>query len=180
MFDFSDFEGGDKARQIQFIGLTEDQTRILLANKFGLSKALLEHYSDVTKRGNGPNSILKAIIVWEDAGRDCYYSDIASSTGTNPDSAYQNMCKARKWIESAFGLRVEHAGERIFLVTSQTIAQKAERLESQFKRVDKAMQSLRDDFNSIKQSGQTPVLPGTAGALLAGYEEAKRQEAANS
>lgn len=177
MFDFSEFFGGNNVRPVEFIGLTEDQTRALLDQQYGLSKTLMEHYPDVTKRGGGPNSVMKAIIVWENAGRDCYYSDIANAMDTSEDTAYQTMGKARKWIKNAFGVNVEHAGERIFLVTNQSIAQKAERLESQFKRVDRAMTSLRDDFNSIKQSGQTPVLPGAAGALLRGYEEAKREEA---
>ena len=180
MFDFSDFFGGNTVRPIEFIGLTEEQTRALLDQQYGLSKTLMEHYPDVTKRGGGPNSVMKAIIVWENAGRDCYYSDIANAMDTSEDTAYQTMGKARKWIKNAFGLNVEHAGERIFMVTNQTLAQKAERLDGHIQKAAKAIEALQSDVNSIKQSGQTPVLPGTAGALLAGYEQAKQLEEAKA
>ena len=90
MFDFSDFFGGNKVRPIEFLGLTEDQTRTLLDQQYGLSKALMEHYPDVTKRGGGPNSVMKAIIVWENAGRDCYY-DIANALDYSEDTAHQTM-----------------------------------------------------------------------------------------
>jgi len=180
MFDFSEFFGGNTVRPIEFLGLTEDQTRALLDQRYGISKTLMEHYPDVTKRGGGPNSVMKAIIVWENYGRDCYYSDIANAMETSEDTAYQTMGKARKWIKNAFGINVEHAGERIFLVTNQTLAQKAERLEKHISKVERSMESLRSDVNSIRQSGQTPVLTGAAGALLAGYEQAKALEASNS
>ena len=179
MFDFSEFFGGNTVRPIEFIGLTEDQTRALLDQQYGLSKTLMEHYPDVTKRGGGPNAVMKAIIVWENAGRDCYYSDIANAMDTSEDTAYQTMNKARKWIKNAFGLKVEHAGERIFLVTNQTLAQKAERLETSSAKSSAPWKACADDVNSIRQSGQTPVLPGAAGALLAGYEQAKALEASN-
>ena len=42
-----------------------------------------------------------------------------------------------------------------------------------FRKAAKAIEALQSDVNSIRQSGQTPVLPGTAGAPLAGYEQAK-------
>ena len=180
MFDFSDFFGGNKVRPIDFLGLTEDQTRLLLDSNYGLSKTLMEHYPDVTKRGGGPNSVMKAIIVWENAGRDCYYSDIANALDVSEDTAYQTMGKARKWIQSAFGVNVEHAGERVFLVTNQTLAQKAERLDGHIQKAARAIEALQSDVNSIKQSGQVPVLPGTAGALLAGYEQAKQLEGAQN
>ena len=179
MFDFSEFFGGNTVRPVEFIGLTEDQTRALLDQQYGLSKTLMEHYPDVTKRAGGPNSVMKAIIVWENAGRDCYYTDIANAMDISEDTAYQTMNKARKWISNAFGLKVEHAGERIHLVTNQTLAQKAERLEQHISKVERTMENLRSDVNSIRQSGQTPVLSGAAGALLAGYEQAKALEASN-
>ena len=139
----------------------------------------MEHYPDVTKRGGGPNSVLKCLIVWESCGRDCYYSDLASALEISEDTAYQTMNKGKKWIKNAFGLNVEHSGERIFLVSNQSLAQKAERLDGHIQKAAKAIEALQSDVNSIRQSGQTPVLPGTAGALLAGYEQAKQLEASN-
>lgn len=179
MFDFSDFFGGNSVRPIEFLGLTEDQTRVLLEDPYGLSKTLMEHYPDVTKRAGGPNSVMKCLIVWESTGRDCYYSDLANSLNISEDTAYQTMNKGKKWITNAFGINVEHAGERIFMVTNQTLAQKAERLDGHVQKAAKAIEALQSDVNSIKQSGQTPVLPGTAGALLAGYEEAQKLQASN-
>ena len=129
--------------------------------------------------GGGPNSVLKCLIVWESCGRDCYYSDLASALEISEDTAYQTMNKGKKWIKNAFGLNVEHSGERIFLVSNQSLAQKAERLDGHIQKAAKAIEALQSDVNSIRQSGQTPVLPGTAGALLAGYEQAKQLEASN-
>ena len=180
MFDFSDFFGGDSTRPVESLGLTEEQTGIILQDQYGLSKALMDAYPDVTKRGNGPNSTMKALIVFEDSGRDCYYTDIANALDVSEDTAYQTMSKVRKWVKAAFAMNVEHAGERIFLVTNQTMAQKAERLDVHIQKAAKAIEALQSDVNSIKQSGQTPVLGGTAGALLAGYEQAKQLEASNS
>jgi hypothetical protein len=179
MFDFSEFFGGNNVRPIEFLGLTENQTRVLLDDQYGLSKTLMEHYPDVTKRAGGPNSVMKCLIVWESAGRDCYYSDLANALNISEDTAYQTMNKGKKWITNAFGINVEHAGERIFMVTNQTLAQKAERLEKHLDKVIRPLESFRSDVNSIRQSGQTPVLSGAAGALLAGYEQVKALEASN-
>ena len=180
MFDFSEFCGGNSVRQIEFLGLSQDQTRVLLEQEYGLSKTLMEHYPDVTKRAGSPTSIMKAFIIFENAGRDCYYSDIASALNISEDTAYQHMAKVRKWISSAFGINIEHAGERIYMVTNQTIAQKAELLEKQLKKAERPLENLLSDVNSIRQSGQTPVLSGKASAMLAGYEQVKQLEAANN
>jgi len=179
MFDFSQFFGGDSSRPIESLGLTEEQTSLILQDQYGLSKALLDAYPDVTKRGNGPNSTTKALIVFENSGRDCYYTDIAKALDISEDTAYQAMGKVRKWVKAAFSMNVEHANERVFLVTNQTMAQKAERLDVHIQKAAKAIEALQSDVNSIKQSGQTPVLTGTAGALLAGYEQAKQLEASD-
>ena len=180
MFDFSNFIGGETTRPIEVIGLTEEQTAQLLAQQYGLSKTLLEKYPDVCKRGNGPNSVTKALIVFESGRRDCFYADIANALDVSTDTAYQQMGKVRKMVKSAFGLNIEHSGDRIFLVSNQTLAQKAERLDGHIQKASKAIEALQADVNSIRQSGQTPVLPGTAGALLAGYEQAKQLEAAQT
>ena len=47
-FDFSRFFGGDSKRPVEFIGLSAEQTSTLLADEFGISRALMEHYPDVT------------------------------------------------------------------------------------------------------------------------------------
>ena len=178
MFDFSNFFGGESKRPVEFIGLTEDETRDVLADRHGLSKALMQYYPDVTKRGDGPNAILKCLIVFEDGGRDTTYEDIGRQLGVSTDTVYQQMTKARKWVSAAFKQNIEHSGERVYLVTNQSLAAKAERLDGHLAKAERALESLRSDVNSIKQSGQTPVLPGKAAALLSGYEQVKALEAA--
>ena len=42
--------------------------------------------------------------------------------------------------------------------------------------MERVMENLVSDVNSIRQAGQTPVLPGKAAALLGGYEQMKQLE----
>jgi hypothetical protein len=90
------------------------------------------------------------------------------------------MRLVRNHVNDAFGLKIEHSGSQVYLVNNQTLAQKAERLQGHLSKVDNAMRNLKADVDSIRRSGQTPVLPGTAGALLAGYEQAKQLEASQN
>ena len=179
-FDFSSFFGGDNSRTIEFLGLTQEQTAQLLNDECGLSKALMNEYPDVCKQGYGPNSITKTLIVFESYGRDTTYAALAAALDIKQDTVYQQMCKVRKQVKAAFGLNIEHSGERVYLVTNQSLAEKAERLDGHIKKASKAIEALQADVNSIRQSGQTPVLPGSAGALLAGYEQAMQLQAADN
>lgn len=178
MFDFSQFFGGDSKRPIEFLGLTEDQTRALLADQFGISKALLEQYPDVTKRGEGPNAVAKVLIVFEANGRDTTYEEIGQACRISADTAYQQMNKARKWVADGLKLRIEHSGDRVYLVTNETLSAKCERLDAHLQKMDKVMENILSDVNSIRQAGQTPVLPGKAAALISGYESVLQLEAA--
>ena len=180
MFDFTDFFGGSSSRPVESLGLTEEQTAALLLQEYGISKTLLEQYPDICKRSGGPNAVTKALIVFESYSRDCRYADIANALDVSEDTAYQQMGKARKWVKAALGLNIEHSGERLYLVTNQSLAQKAERLDGHIQKASRAIEALQADVDSIRQAGQTPVLPGTAGALLAGYEQAKQLEAAQN
>ena len=175
-FDFSRFFGGDSKRPVEFIGLTAEQTSTLLADEFGLSRALMEHYPDVTKRGDGPNAVARALIVFEANGRDTTYEEIGQACGTSVDTAYQQMSKARKWVETGLKLKIEHSGDRIFLVTNESLAAKAERLDGHLQKMERVMGNIVSDVNSIRQSGQVPVLPGKAAALIGGYEQVKQLE----
>lgn len=180
MFDFSDFCGGAATRPVEFLGLTEEATSQLLEQEFGLSKTLLEKYPDIFKRGGSPNAMAKCLILFESFGRRCSYHAIAATLEVNHDTVYQHMVTIRHHVKAAFGLNIEHNSDQVYLVSNQTLAEKAERLQSHLSKVTRAMENLASDVNSIKQSGQTPVLPGTAGYLLAGYEQAKQLEAANA
>ena len=177
-FDFSAFFGGSNTRTIEFLGLTQEQTAQILEDQHGLSQALMNAYPDVCKQGYGPNSITKTLIVFESYGRDTTYNALADALDVKADTAYQLMCKVRKQVKAAFGLNIEHSGERCYLVTNQTLAEKAERLDGHIKKASRAIEALQADVNSIRRSGQTPVLPGTAGALLAGYEQAMQLQGA--
>lgn len=179
MFDFSNFFGGESKRPVEFIGLTVEETAKLLADQYGISKALMEHYPDVTKRGDGPNAVMKSLIVFEHEGRDCTYEEIGQACNVSADTAYQQMSKARKWVEAGLKIKLEHSGERIFLVTNDTLAAKAERLDAHMQKAERIFENLKSDVDSIRQSGQVPVLPGKAAALLGGYEQVKALEGAN-
>ena len=175
-FDFSGFSGGDSKRPVEFIGLSSEQTSTVLADQYGISKSLMEHYPDVTKRGDGPNAVTKALIVFEHNGRDTTYEEIGQACGISADSAYQQMAKARKWVETGLKLKIEHSGDRIYLVTNESLALKAERLDGHIQKMERVMENLVSDVNSIRQADQTPVLPGKAAALLGGYEQMKQLE----
>ena len=178
MFDFSRFFGGDSKRPVEFIGLTSDQTKTVLDREFGLSQTLMEQYPDVTKRGEGPNAVAKCLIVFEANGRDTTYEEIGQACNISVDTAYQQMSKARKWVLDGFKLRIEHSGDRVYLVTNETLALKAERLDAHIQKVEKVMENLLSDVNSIRQAGQVVQLPGKAAAVISGYESAKQLEAA--
>ena len=175
-FDFSSFANGDSKRPIEFIGLTSEQTESLLSQEYGISKALMEHYPDVTKRGENPNAVLKALIVFEYKGRDCTYEQIGQALDTSADTAYQQMSKARKWVNAGLQLKIEHSGERVYLVTNESLVTKTERLDGHLQKFERVLENLVSDVNSIRQSGQVPVLPGRAAALLGGYEQVKQLE----
>lgn len=178
-FDFSQFFGGDAKRPIEFIGLSEEQTATLLAERYGISKALMEHYPDVTKRGDGPNAVLKCLIVFEHNGRDTTYEEIGQACDVSTDTVYQQMSKARKWVKDALKLKIEHSGDRLYLVTNESIATKCERVDAHVQRIERVLQNLSEDVQSIRQSGQVPVLPGKAAAYLGAHEQAKQLAAGN-
>lgn len=169
MFDFSSFIGGEKTRPVEFIGLSTEQTAALKAQTYGLCNALMEHYPDVTKRGNGPNSTLKCGIVWEHNGRRCTYAEIANAMDISEDSAYQSMNKFRKWVEAAFALKIEHKGDEIYLVTNETLSQKVDRLDKALKPLENRLNSAVSDIKSITQGGDTPILAGSMGKLVTAY-----------
>ena len=173
MFDFSQFTGGDAKRPVDFIGLTAEQTGTLLLDQYGISRALMEHYPDVVKRGDGPNAVLKSLIVFEHNGRDCTYEEIGQACNVSADTAYQQMTKARKWVQDGLKIKIEHSGERLFMVTNESLAAKAERLDAHMQKAERVFENLKSDVDSIRQSGQTPVLPGKTAALLGGYEQMK-------
>ena len=43
-------------------------------------------------------------------------------------------------------------------------------------KMERVMENIVSDVNSIRQAGQTPVLPGKAAALISGYEQVKQLE----
>ena len=178
-FDFSGFFGGDSKRPVEFIGLTDEQTNGLLQEQFGISRTLLEQYPDVTKRGDGPNAVARVLIVFEANGRDTTYEEIGQACDTSPDTAYQQMAKARKWVLDGLKLKIEHSGDRVYLVTNESLALKAERLDGHIQKMERVMANLVSDVESIRQSGQVPVLPGKAAALISGYEQMKQLEGAS-
>ena len=169
MFDFSRFIGGDSTRPVEFIGLSETQTKELLNQQYGLTTALMENYPDVTKRGNGPNAVTKCLIVWEHNGRRTTYAELGNALDISEDSAYQAMLKGKKWIEAGFGLRVEHRQHEIYLVTNESLGQRVERLDKRLKPVEKLMKDAISDVKSIVQAGDTPVLAGSMGKLVTAY-----------
>ena len=89
------------------------------------------------------------------------------------------MSKARKWVEAGLKQKIEHSGERLYLVTNDSLANKAERLDGHLQKFERVLENIKSDVDSIRQSGQTPVLPGKAAALIGGYAEVKALEGAS-
>lgn len=178
-FDFSNFVADEAKRPIEFIGLSTDQTAQLLNDQFGISRTLMQKYQDVTCRGTIPNSTLKCLIVFENNGRDTTYEEISQSCNINIDTAVEHMRKARKWVSEALKLKIEHSGERVYLVSNESLATKADRLDGHIQKMNRALSGLISDVDSIRQSGQEPVLPGKAAALITGYQQVKALEAVN-
>jgi hypothetical protein len=178
-FDFSQFFGGDSKRPIEFIGLTSEQTAALLANQYGISQVLMENYPDVTKRGDGPNAVMKCLIVFEHEGRDTTYEQIGQACGISVDTAYQQMSKARNWVRDGLKLKIEHSGDRVFLITTEAISIKCERIDSHIQKIEKVMKDLNEDVLSVKQAGQVPVLPFQAAAYLGAHEQVQLHAAGN-
>lgn len=179
-FDFSGFFGGQSKRPVEFLGLTIDQTQNLLNDQHGISAALMERYPDVTKRGNGPNAVMQTLIVFEAYGRDTTYSELANALEVSENTVYQKMATARKWVKAGLKLNIEHSGDRVYLVTNESLAAKAEQLDGHISKMERVMENLASDVNSIRQAGQTPVLPGKAAAMLGGYEQVKQLTGAGS
>lgn len=179
MFNFSQFVGGDTKRSIEFIGMSAEKTAQALANQYGLSLALMEHYPDVTKRGEGPNAVTKCLIVFEHEGRDTTYEQIAQACGISADTAYQQMSKARNWVKDGFKLRIEHSGDRVFLITNESISIKCERIDAHIQKIEKVMEDMKQDVISVKQAGQVPVLPFQVAAYLGAHEQIQLHDAAN-
>ena len=76
-------------------------------------------------------------------------------------------------------LKIEHSGDRLYLVTNESIATKCERVDAHVQRIERVLQNLSEDVQSIRQSGQVPVLPGKAAAYLGAHEQAKQLAAGN-
>lgn len=182
-FDFSQFNSAEKTRKVELLGLTEDQLKLLLQDQHGLSKALIEHYPDICTRSHAPTAVIKSGIIWEHYDRDCSYATIAEGLRREDqappaeDTVYQHMIRYRKLVDQAFGLKIENHNGRVYLVTRRSVAERAERLERRLSSVKNGLEDLSADIASLRASGDEFVLPGTAGALLRGYEEAKRLEA---
>ena len=170
-FDFSNFFGQTAKREVECLGLTEVQTKEILAQEHGLSKTLMHHYPDLTKYANGPNSAMKALIVWEANGRDCTYEVIAEGLGVKLQTAYLAMCTARKMAESALLQRIEHDGDKIYLVSQESVALKCERVDLKIQTVTKVLDNLSSDVKSLKQGGSIVSLPGRVEKYLSAHEE---------
>ena len=176
VFDFSQFFGGDKTRPVTSLGLTEDATAALLDNPYGLSKALLDKFPDVTKRGEGPNAVTRCLIVFEANGRDTTYEAIGQACNISVDTAYQQMTKARNWVRAAFMLEIETSGERVYLVSRDSVRVKCERIQNRIDTITKVLKDLDADVKSVVRSGDVPILPRATELYL----EAHRQAAAET
>jgi hypothetical protein len=177
-FDFSEFCGDSSKRLVEFIGLTETETNTLLSQKHGIAKVLMDKYPDHTKKAGAPLAPTKCLIVFEEYGRDTTYREIAAACDISVDTAATHMAKVRKWASQALKLKIEHSGERVYLVSNDSLSAKAERLDGHLQKMERVMESLVSDVNSIRQSGQVPVLNGKAAAMISGYEQVKQLEEA--
>lgn len=180
--DFSRFFSESTKRpkpRFPFLGKTIEETDALIQdrNNAGLYRALEAANPDLVTRGGGPNSKAKCLIAFQMYGLDTTYTAIAEACGISQDSAYQHMTAVRQWLNDAFELRVEHSGDRIFLVDQQTLRERSAKLVANLELLNNQFEIVKSCASSLKAQGLAVELPATAQVFLQAHTTAKALEA---
>lgn len=167
-FDFSRWsvEPPDQTR-FHDLALTAEQVEAILANKHGISEILFQEFKHSTRRGSVPHAFMKALIVFEEYGRDTSYNAIAAALEVNAETAKEYIREARVAVRTALGIELVSAGETVRLVLANDAREKAIRVLNVFERhVEPALKKLKACTKSLAASNVPLALPPRAMAIL--------------
>lgn len=170
-FDFSDWSTDPKSEpkpRFHDLGLTAEQVEGILASKCGISRLLSEEFERETKRGGVPVAFAKALIVFEEYGRDTSYGAIAAALEVSKDTAKEYMREARNVVRSVLGIEIMAEGDNVHLVAPNDARERAERVVKVFNDlVMPAIKKLEACTNSLAKSGDPLTIGARAQAILA-------------
>jgi hypothetical protein len=176
-FDFSRWtvETSDVPK-FRDLALTAEQVEVLLASKHGISEVLFQEFPHATKRGAVPHAFMKALIVFEEYGRDTSYGAIAAALEVSSDTAKEYLREARVAVRTALGIELLSANDSVRLVVANDAREKAMRVLNVFEQhVEPALKKLQACTKSLAASNVPLALPARAMAIL---EASKVEEAA--
>jgi len=176
-FDFSRWsvEASDRPK-FRDLALTAEQVEAILASKHGISEVLFQEFEHATKRGSVPHAFMKALIVFEEYGRDTSYSAIAAALEVSNDTAKEYLREARAAVRAALGIELVSAGDSVRLVVANDAREKAIRVLNVFEQhVEPALKKLQACTKSLAASNVPLALPARAMAIL---EASKVEEVA--
>jgi hypothetical protein len=166
-FDFSRWSGDDQRRKFNDLALSAEQVEAILASKHGISEVLLQEFPDLTRRGTVPHAFMKALIVFEEYGRDTSYGAIAAALEVSIETAKEYLREARTAIRAAIGIEMTVGGDSVRLVVANDAREKAIRVLNVFeKHVEPALKKLEACTKSLAASNVPMALPARAVALL--------------
>jgi hypothetical protein len=166
-FDFSRWSGEDARRKFTDLALSSEQVESILGSKHGISEILLQEFPDLTRRGTVPHAFMKALLVFEEYGRDTSYGAIGAALEVTTDTAKEYMREARVAIRASLGVEMTAAGDTVRLVVANDAREKAIRVLNVFeKHVEPALKKLEACTKSLAASNVQMALPARAVALL--------------
>lgn len=177
-FDFSAWTEDSKSDpkpKFHDLGLTAEQVEAILANKAGISRLLKQEFKRETYRGGVPHAFMKALIVFEEYGRDTSYGAIAAALEVNKETAKEYLREARVAVRAALGIEIMADGDNVRLVAANDARERAERVVKVFsEQVMPAIKKLEACATSLAKSNAPVQLSPQVQALLlaAGTEEA--------
>jgi hypothetical protein len=170
-FDFSAWTTDPKSEpkpRFHDLGLTAEQVGTILASKHGIGDLLLQEFERDTKRNGVPNAFVKALIVFEEYGRDTSYGAIAAALEVSKDTAKDYIREARAAVNSAMGVDIITDGDYVRLVTADDARERATRVIKVFsEQIMPAIKKLEACNNSLIKSGAPFALNARAQAILA-------------
>jgi hypothetical protein len=170
-FDFSAWTTDPKSEpkpKFHDLGLTAEQVGTILASKHGIGDLLLQEFERDTKRGGVPHAFVKALIVFEEYGRDTSYGAIAAALEVSKDTAKDYIREARAAVNSALGVDIITDGDYVRLVTADDARERATRVMNVFsQQVMPAIKKLEACTKSLAKSGAPLALTARAQAILA-------------
>jgi hypothetical protein len=137
------------------------------SSKHGISEVLFQEFPHATKRGAIPHAFMKALIVFEEYGRDTSYNAIAAALEVHFDTAKEYIRDARVAVRTSMGIELISAGDTVRLVVANDAREKAIRVLNVFEQhVEPALKKLQACTKSLAASNVPLMLPARALAIL--------------